>query len=233
MTSEHPNKACQETGTGGKVCWLVLGHPGRVHVDVTDGGLVVWSPADGEKFRNVPLNTEDPTRDAPEALKADWRDRADKHVTVPHSPPDEQQCAAQHPRNVALHCARRPGHSGDHRRWRPNQAVSGPQTIPAPADKDWLEVEPQVPLKDTSCPSFLRVGGLRNSRRVGCDSPRGHAGLHQNAQFGQQWGGPYGSRPECRAWSPSGQNRCTEPLGHPGQHRRDNGGVSPIVWANS
>lgn len=85
MTSEHPKKACQQTGTGGKVCWLVLGHPGRVHVDVTDGGLVVWSPADGEKFRNVPLNTEDPARDAPEALKA-------------------KACGAPHPNNNGRTC---------------------------------------------------------------------------------------------------------------------------------
>lgn len=67
--SEHSKHACQETGSSGRVCYLVKDHPGRVHVDVTDGGLVVWSLPDGESFRNIPLNDGDPERDAPERLR--------------------------------------------------------------------------------------------------------------------------------------------------------------------
>lgn len=202
MTSEHPKKACQQTGTGGKVCWLVLGHPGRVHVDVTDGGLVVWSPADGEKFRNVPLNTEDPTRDAPEALKAR---------------PDEQQCASQHPRNEALFCTRTAGHDGDHIRWRPNHVVRWPQTVPAPGD-------PTRDAPEAEC------GTLNPGGNVRCTRASGHRGCHHNQNNGVSWLRSDEAR-QCPAWSPSGQYLCTEPFGHTGPHRRDQG-PSPIVWAN-
>lgn len=65
----HSKHACQRAGSSGRVCYLVKGHPGRVHVDVTDGGLVVWSLPDGEGFRNVALNGGDPLRDAPAQLR--------------------------------------------------------------------------------------------------------------------------------------------------------------------
>lgn len=231
--SEHPNKACQETGTGGKVCWLVLGHPGRVHVDVTDGGLVVWSPADGEKFRNVPLNTEDPARDAPEALKAKRCGHilpCNCTILFPGDvPADEQQCASQHPRNQALFCARSVGHEGEHCTWRShNHVVSWPRLRPAPGDKAWLEVEPQVPLRGPF--PAAECGAANPNGTVNCTLSPGHGGAHHNQNNGVSW---YPQVLLCQEWSPSGQYLCTEPFGHDGQHRRDNGGVNPIVWARS
>jgi hypothetical protein len=61
--------ACTHTTRAGRPCHLVAGHTGRVHVDLTDGGLIVWSKPDESPFRNVLSVPADPRQDAPEALR--------------------------------------------------------------------------------------------------------------------------------------------------------------------
>lgn len=65
----HSKHACQLTGNSGRVCYMIKGHPGRVHVDVTDGGLVVWSLPDEQPFANRPAAPADPLQDAPRMLR--------------------------------------------------------------------------------------------------------------------------------------------------------------------
>lgn len=72
-----------------KVCHLVVDHPGRVHVDLTDGGLTVWSLPDEAPFANVPTVPADPLQDAPPALRKDtcacgWS--PEEHDPAEHSP---------------------------------------------------------------------------------------------------------------------------------------------------
>lgn len=75
MTPPHKH-ACQLTSSAGRVCYLIKDHPGRVHVDVTDGGLIVWSLPDEKPFENDTQVPADPLQDAPEALRPvtliDW-----------------------------------------------------------------------------------------------------------------------------------------------------------------
>lgn len=60
---------CEKVSRSGKVCWFVLNHPGRVHVDISDGGMVVWSEPDEAPFTNKLQVPADPLQDAPEALR--------------------------------------------------------------------------------------------------------------------------------------------------------------------
>lgn len=60
---------CQARRKDGTPCQLEQ-HSERVHASYIDGWLQTWLSND-VAWQNVGLNTEDPLRDAPEALKKD------------------------------------------------------------------------------------------------------------------------------------------------------------------
>ncbi len=87
MTENDDRRFCPAVNSrNGWLCDFAA-HPWQTHWSWVNGELKVWS-APTPSWENKPLNTEDPLRDAPEALKrnADWRTRADAHTTVPHYP---------------------------------------------------------------------------------------------------------------------------------------------------
>lgn len=114
----HSKHACQLTGSAGRVCYMIKGHPGRVHVDVTDGGLVVWSLPDEQPFANRPAAPADPLQDAPRMLRTahatyDLNAPVTRTARVPD--PTVEQCGHMFWNDLArYHCTKPIGHYGSH-----------------------------------------------------------------------------------------------------------------------
>lgn len=97
MTSDLDQ--CPAASPAGRVCHLITNHPGRVHVDVSDGGLMVWSLPDAAPFANRPAVPADPLEDAPDALRRS---------------PAFARCHVAPPHTLGIRCDRNLGHAGVH-----------------------------------------------------------------------------------------------------------------------
>lgn len=53
-----------------RICYLIDGHPGNVHLDLSSGWAQPWLPSTNQ-WNNKPCIPDDPLKDAPKALKDD------------------------------------------------------------------------------------------------------------------------------------------------------------------